>query len=122
MNEASGVQFPGEKELERHLEERHLVPFSWHIGDGPRNSMVAAADSRKRKTDSDEDEDIPDYLKDASGHQVTPSIKGQAVEDYVTWRSNRVKLKQLLLERDRNLPSEDEESPVEEEGTPVERG
>lgn len=104
-----GKEFARTKELESHVEERHLVPFSWHIGDGPQNSSGMRGPGG--------DEDVPFYLKDADGNQVTPSIKGQVVEDYATWRCNRKKLKQLLLERDRNLPSEDEESPVgEEEG------
>lgn len=118
MNEGGRKEFSSDKELENHLEERHLVPFEWHIGDGPRNSMSAVG-SGKRKTGPDEDEGIPDYLKDASGNQITPSIRGQAVEDYATWRTNRMKLKQLLLDRDRNLPSGDEESPVEEEALPI---
>lgn len=102
-----GREFAGVKELEAHVERDHLVPFSWHVGDGPQNSGWFGM----RKGDED---DVPSWLKDADGNQVTPSIKDQVVEDYATWRENRRKLKRLLIERDRNLPSESEESPEEE--------
>lgn len=115
VEEGMGVEFTGQK-LERHVEERHLIPFGWHIGDGPRNSTGYHDQSRKRKIN---DDDVPDYLKDAKGNQVTPSIKDQVVEDYLTWRSNRKKLRKLLRERDRNLPSDDEDSPLEGEDVPV---
>lgn len=95
--------FGGAEELEAHVEGEHLEPFAWHVGDGPANSSGRGV-GREGSEDG-----IPGYLKDADGNQVTPSIRGQQVEDYVTWRDNRRKLKELLLERDRNLPSEGED-------------
>lgn len=122
-----GEAFAGKEDLEAHIEGRHLIPFSWHIGDGPRNSggqrgkrIKKRKDDGARDDDGDNDDNVPHYLKDANGNQVTPSIEGQAVEDYATWRINRKKLKQLLLERDRNLPSEDDESPAGEGEVEVE--
>jgi hypothetical protein len=105
-----GREFAGAKELEAHVEREHLVPFSWHVGDGPRNSGWFG----KRKG-RDEEDDVPSWLKDADGNQVTPSIKDQAIEDYATWRQNRRKLKRLLIERDRNPPSESEDNSPEAE-------
>ena len=104
--------FSGHSELECHVEEAHMEPFAWHVGDGPANSSGRGGVPAKQ----DEDE-IPAYLKDADGNQVTPSIREQELEDYATWRENRRRLKRLLLERDRNLPSEDEsDGPGEAEG------
>jgi hypothetical protein len=90
--------------FDRHAEEAHFVPFSWHVGDGPRNS------DRSTGSGGDHDEGaVPEYLKDADGKQVTPSIRGQEIEDLITWRNNRRKLKELLVRRNENLPSEDED-------------
>ncbi|XWW96953.1 hypothetical protein V2A60_004933 [Cordyceps javanica] len=92
-------QFDGEA-LATHLEQLHLVPMSWHIGDGPRNrwdwSIKLAADR----------ETVPDFLKDRDGNQVTPSTREQEVEDLPTYRSNRRKLKELIMRRDENLESQ----------------
>lgn len=108
-DDEEGREFAGVKELEAHVEGEHLVPFSWHVGDGPRNSGWSG-----KGKGADEEDDVPSYLKDADGNQVTPSIKDQVIEDYATWRDNRRKLKRLLIERDRNLPSESEDSPEAE--------
>ncbi|VUC30323.1 unnamed protein product [Clonostachys rosea] len=96
--------FDSVTELRMHIGEQHLVPFGWHVGDGPRNRSGAAAFAC---ADGTEEEDIPGYLKDALGNQVTPSIKDQQVEDYLTWRANRQRLRELLLKREENLPSEE---------------
>ncbi|KAK5989036.1 hypothetical protein PT974_10534 [Cladobotryum mycophilum] len=84
-----------------HMEAVHIVPFSWHIGDGPKNSGAAGTRPEDR---------IPDYLKDAQGNQVTPSIEDQEMEDLVTWRNNRRKLKELLIRMNENLPSEESDA------------
>ncbi|ODA83756.1 hypothetical protein RJ55_02272 [Drechmeria coniospora] len=91
-------ELPSSLLFRHHMEEAHLIPFAWHTGDGPRNRggdvfrAVATA--------------VPDYLKDAAGNQVTPSIRDQELEDYATWRDNRRKLKNLLIQRDKNLPDD----------------
>lgn len=61
------------------------------------------------------DEEIPDYLKDDQGNQVTPSIRDQEVEDFATWKHNRQKLKDLLVQLNDNLPSEESDSPIDED-------
>ncbi|KAF7542676.1 hypothetical protein G7046_g10128 [Stylonectria norvegica] len=82
----------------------HLVPFAWHIGDGPRN---APGEEHK----AEEEEEVPEFLMDAEGRQVTPWVRDQQLEDLATWKSNRRKLRDLLRRRNENLPDE-----VEEEG------
>lgn len=99
--------------LLKHLEEAHLVPMAWHVGDGPKNSWDGG--SKKPCTDG---EDIPDFLKDKDGNQVTPSTRDQEIEDPVTYRNNRRKLKELIMRRDENLESQSSEATDEEGDTP----
>ncbi|KAL6813618.1 hypothetical protein V8C40DRAFT_256565 [Trichoderma camerunense] len=100
-------QFPNVPSLRAHIEKKHLIPFSWHTGDGPQN--YGAPNQRLK------DEEIPDYLKDDQGNQVTPSIRDQEVEDFATWKHNRQKLKDLLVQLNDNLPSEESDSPIDED-------
>ncbi|RGP76054.1 hypothetical protein FLONG3_5445 [Fusarium longipes] len=85
--------------FEKHIEEAHLVPLSWHVGDGPNNLA-------ERGLQNQDNEDIPDYLKDEHGNQVTPSIRDQEEEDLLTWRKNRRKLKELLVRMNDSLPDD----------------
>lgn len=98
----------GRRELEEHVEERHLVPLAWHVGDGPRNTG-------QRGEEEGGGDELPAYLLDGEGRQVTPSVRHQEVEDYVTWRNNRRRLRELLAERDKNLPSEDDDEDEEDD-------
>lgn len=91
--------FSNHDDFKSHIEEAHLIPFAWHVGDGPRNL---------REVQPKQTDEIPDYLMDRYGHQVTPSVRDQQVEDYATWRSNRRKLKDLIMRRDANLPDEED--------------
>lgn len=77
------------------------------MGDGPQNNG-----GPKQRL---EEEEVPDYLKDNLGNQVTPSIRDQEVEDFVTWKHSRQKLKDLLVRMNENLPSEESDSPVDED-------
>ncbi|KND92469.1 hypothetical protein TOPH_02684 [Tolypocladium ophioglossoides CBS 100239] len=102
-------QFSDAEQFISHVEEAHLVPFAWHVGDGPRND----AESGSRAVNGLEDE-IPNFLKDVEGNQVTPSIRDQEVEDLATWRVNRRRLKELLIRRNENLPDEELDDPEDE--------
>ena len=95
-------QFHDEAALVRHVEEAHMVPISWHVGDGPANTWNSLG---SQKTPN---EQVPDFLKDSDGNQVTPSTRDQEIEDLATYRLNRQKLKDLIMARDANLPSDDE--------------
>lgn len=90
--------------LHAHMERRHLMPLVWYVGDGVRNERLM--DSEQPTKDEDQ---VPGYLLGANGEQITPWVKGQEVEDFVTWRENRNRLKQILLQRDQNAPLEDED-------------
>jgi hypothetical protein len=88
------------RDFDEHVEKAHLVPLSWYVGDGPRNSLDPSSYAKKDANS------VPDFLKDASGRQVTPWVRDQELEDHATWKNNRRKLKELLLRRDQNLPDE----------------
>lgn len=87
------------------MDEAHLVPYAWHVGDGPRNSGRATRAG----------DELPGFLNDAEGNQVTPSIRGQEVEDAATWRMNRRRLRELLVRRNENLPDDEPEPEPEPE-------
>lgn len=95
-----------------HMEERHLMPFVWHVGDGVRNEKLIYGELAPK-----EEEKVPAYLLGPDGKQVTPWVRDQEVEDFLTWRENRNRLKQILLQRDQNAPFEEEEDAKEEDGT-----
>lgn len=100
-------EFRNEEHWRAHVDEVHLIPFGWHVGDGPQNT--SAADQMRSGT-SLKNGQLPEYLLDSDGHQVTPSIREQELEDFATWRENRRKLKDLLERRDENLQDETSES------------
>ncbi|KAG5971166.1 hypothetical protein E4U58_000171 [Claviceps cyperi] len=91
--------FSNAQDWRAHLEKAHLAPFQWHMGDGPRNTSDGLSLSGGEGLSA-----LPDYLRGPDGKQVTPSIRDQELEDYVTWRMNRRRLKNMLLQRDRNVP------------------
>ncbi|KAM0425247.1 hypothetical protein ACHAPT_009564 [Fusarium lateritium] len=99
-------EFDDDESFREHVEEAHLIPVSWHVGDGPNNKGY-----RKRTED-----EVPDYLKDEDGNQVTPSVRDQQEEDIMTWRRNRRKLKDLLIRMNENLPDEPEEEIIDDDG------
>ncbi|KAK1689827.1 hypothetical protein BDP55DRAFT_628372 [Colletotrichum godetiae] len=94
-------------DLKSHVEDLHMLPIAWQVGDGPQVSF--------KRYDPDDGTKLPDYLFDKAGNQVTPSIKDQKEEDLYTWRHNRRKLRDLLLLRDQNMPSEEEEDDAMED-------
>ncbi|OWP06393.1 hypothetical protein B2J93_9166 [Marssonina coronariae] len=60
------------QEWKDHLEEKHLIPFAWHMGEGPKATDL----SGRRKAMID-----PRWLNDEDGNNVTPSVEGQLLED-----------------------------------------
>ncbi|CRK27631.1 hypothetical protein BN1708_014871 [Verticillium longisporum] len=85
--------------MRAHLEEVHMPPIVWQAGEGP---VITA----KKYIVDDATGELPRYLFDKTGVQVTPSVRDQQLEDIPTYRANRKKLRMLLLLRDQNLTSE----------------
>ncbi|RKF58804.1 putative c2h2 finger domain-containing protein [Erysiphe neolycopersici] len=53
-----------------HMEKIHLIPFSWHMGDGPCGSRLAKPSTVWQQP----------YLFLSDGRQVTPSVASQPIE------------------------------------------
>jgi hypothetical protein len=96
--QSSPVQFATYEDLVSHIEKVHMAPFLWHVGEGPSNAFPPRPAPKP--------DELPDYLFDEHGNQVTPSIRHQKEEDYLTYRENRRKLKKLLISMNDNLPDE----------------
>ncbi|GAW15284.1 hypothetical protein ANO14919_046930 [Xylariales sp. No.14919] len=94
------LRFRTEKEFESHMETKHFASYLWHFGDGCRNEGVWTV-----KKNSDQ---LPTYLFDEHGNQVTPSVKDQRLETDVQHKERRRKLRKLLYQQNENAPSEEE--------------
>ncbi|TQS38566.1 hypothetical protein Golomagni_00925 [Golovinomyces magnicellulatus] len=72
------IIYPTRREWKEHIEERHLIPFSWHMGDGPCGSRLAKPSTVWQQS----------YLFSADGKQATPSVASQPIEDGVMRKLN----------------------------------
>lgn len=82
------------------MEERHLIPFVWHCGDGPRNHSGEVVVTKR--------EGIPGYLLDKEGEQVTPSVQGQEVEGDEEAKERRARVNRVIAQSIANAPTERE--------------
>ncbi|KAH8899603.1 hypothetical protein GQ53DRAFT_816725 [Thozetella sp. PMI_491] len=94
--------------FEEHMEREHLVPFIWHVGEGPQNDADRRAQAAARLEEGD-NAPLPGYLFDKDGNQMTPSVRGQLIETEEERRERRRRLHRFLAERDRNAPDDEEE-------------
>jgi hypothetical protein len=107
---------PGKKvginkeDLESHVENEHLIPLTWHVGDGPRNNGIVGVDGKGEREDR-----LPAYLFDKEGRQVTPSVRDQKVESEEERKERQKRLRRVLFERDRNAPYMEEDEVVQQE-------
>jgi hypothetical protein len=101
------VELPTQALFDEHMEAAHLRPYVWHMGDGPRNDGLRPTENAGS---------LPAYLFDENGSQVTPSIRDQEIEDLLTYRANRRRLKALLIQRDKNAPLESDSTDAEGPG------
>ncbi|CAI4212528.1 unnamed protein product [Parascedosporium putredinis] len=105
----SPPRFATRNALLAHVEMRHITPFAWHVGDGPKVSLPGVRPSGGGGG-GDDDETLPDFLFDSRGIQVTPSVRDQQIEDFATWKERRRQLKQLLQRINDALPDEESSS------------
>ncbi len=89
------VRLAGDREFKEHMEAAHLTSYEWHMGDGCRIAVTGLPH---------DSENIPQYLLDEDGNQVTPSIKDQQLENHATYLANLRRLRRLFAERDANAP------------------
>ncbi|KAE9380281.1 hypothetical protein N431DRAFT_361804 [Stipitochalara longipes BDJ] len=64
-------EFTTKAEWKTHINRRHLIPFAWHMGNGPKGTSLSAKP----------DPDPSPWLKDEDGRQVTPSVRNQPIEE-----------------------------------------
>lgn len=87
--------------LRDHMEEAHLIPYSWHMGDGYQNRGIDTLKVKKKP------EELPDYLfKD--GIQVTPSVRDQQFEDTAAMQERKKRLREIQRQAQENAPTEQE--------------
>lgn len=114
--EGQGVRsFRQEGDFYEHVDQRHLLPFVWHVGDGHRNGHCLVGCSEKGWVG--DGGRVPAYLLGPDGKQVTPWVKEQKLEDLLTWRKNRRRLKAILFQRDANAPLEEADDEEDDETT-----
>ncbi|KAI1480634.1 hypothetical protein F4774DRAFT_377922 [Daldinia eschscholtzii] len=94
------IRFATETEFEEHIEKAHFRSFVWYMGDGYQNEGISTL---KRNAD-----ELPEYLFDEDGNQVTPSITEQRLEDDQEYKERKRKLRRLLIQQDENAPTEEE--------------
>ncbi|RFU34547.1 hypothetical protein B7463_g1794, partial [Scytalidium lignicola] len=77
-------EFWTEDDWKEHVNAEHLIPFAWHMGDGPKGTSFGdTATLREEKSLR--------WLLDSEGCQVTPSVKGQLIEEGDARENNRMR-------------------------------
>ncbi|RQM08802.1 hypothetical protein DH86_00002934, partial [Scytalidium sp. 3C] len=77
-------EFWTEQDWREHVNEAHLIPFAWHMGDGPKGTTFDTTAKLR------EEQSIR-WLLDSEGRQVTPSIKNQLIEEGDARENNRMR-------------------------------
>jgi hypothetical protein len=100
-------RFDSLEQLQDHIEAEHIIPYAWHLGDGPKVTPLFPSPPAV-------DDELPDYLFDNDGNQVTPSVKHQRIETFTEWQARRRKLKETLQRMNDALPDPEssDESPA----------
>ncbi|KAI1198555.1 hypothetical protein F5X97DRAFT_298845 [Nemania serpens] len=94
------LRFKTGEEFEHHMETRHFPGFLWHMGEGYQNNGI--------ETLGDSADELPAYLFDKDGSQVTPSVADQRVENDLQRKERKRKLRRLIYQQNENAPSEEE--------------
>ncbi|KAI0181503.1 hypothetical protein GGR52DRAFT_524870 [Hypoxylon sp. FL1284] len=96
----SPTRFAEQADFEEHVNKTHFRSYVWHMGEGHQNDGISSLERDGGKP--------PAYLFDKNGNQITPSVEGQKIEDERQYKERKRKLKQLLIQKDENAPSEEE--------------
>ncbi|KAI0536273.1 hypothetical protein GGR58DRAFT_475803 [Xylaria digitata] len=94
------LRFETEKEFKSHMETKHFAVYLWHLGEGYQNNGIWTLENK-----SDE---LPAYLFDKLGNQVTPSVQDQRLESDLQHKERKRKLKRLLYQQNENAISDEE--------------
>ncbi|KAI1376057.1 hypothetical protein F4677DRAFT_95050 [Hypoxylon crocopeplum] len=93
------IKFAGQTEFEEHIEREHFRSFVWYRGDGHLNDGIS-----ELKLDADE---LPAYLFDKDGNQVTPSVTEQQLDDEQQSKERKRKLRRITKQADENIVDDD---------------
>ncbi|KAI1179776.1 hypothetical protein F4777DRAFT_531955 [Nemania sp. FL0916] len=93
-------KFKTKDEFMEHMEKKHFAAYLWRLGEGYQNNGI---ETLKAKAD-----ELPNYLFDEHGNQVTPSVADQQVESEAQQRERKRKLKRFQKELNENAPSDEE--------------
>ncbi|ETS79575.1 hypothetical protein PFICI_09428 [Pestalotiopsis fici W106-1] len=96
------VTFQDEEAWTSHMEQKHLIPYSWHMGDGIQNRGI---EELKKDIDSEE---LPRYLFFEDGQQVTPSIRDQQFDDQQATLDRKRMLSDIRRQAEENAPTDQE--------------
>ncbi|GAP87867.1 putative c2h2 finger domain-containing protein [Rosellinia necatrix] len=96
----SPLHFKTGSEFEQHMETKHFAGYLWHLGEGYQNNGISTL---KKMADQ-----LPAYLFDRFGNQVTPSVANQRLETDIQRKERRRKLRKFLYQQNENAPSEEE--------------
>jgi hypothetical protein len=110
----AAAPFSSKESFTTHIETAHLLPFLWHAGDGPRNSSPSPSSqsptttptTSTSSTPSITTPNLPKYLLNAEGKQVTPSIQDQQFENDDDRKKRQARINRVLQLRDENAPLE----------------
>ncbi|KAL7624035.1 hypothetical protein AAE478_005592 [Parahypoxylon ruwenzoriense] len=94
------IQFEGDTAFEEHMEKKHFLSLMWYMGEGHQNNGISTIGGDAGQ--------LPTYLFDKDGNQVTPSVTEQRFEDDQQHKERRRKLRRLLIQTDENAPTEEE--------------
>ncbi|PSR93977.1 hypothetical protein BD289DRAFT_451542 [Coniella lustricola] len=86
LEPGSRITFATLQALGDHVEQDHMTPLYWHMGDGRTGGGIVFQDVIKK---------TPKYLL-CEGFQITPSIKDQKIETIGEWRARKALLREML--------------------------
>ncbi|KAI0198746.1 hypothetical protein F4808DRAFT_435032 [Astrocystis sublimbata] len=94
------LRFDTDIEFQQHMEKKHFRAYLWHMGEGYQNNGIETLGKKAGE--------LPTYLFDNDGSQVTPSVTAQRIENDMQRKDRKRKLRHLLIEQNENAPSEEE--------------
>lgn len=86
LESGSRVAFATVQELGDHVDDDHLTPLYWHMGDGRAGDGIVFQEVIKKPAK---------YLL-CEGFQITPSVQGQKIETITEWRARKALLREVL--------------------------
>ncbi|TGJ85410.1 hypothetical protein E0Z10_g3339 [Xylaria hypoxylon] len=94
------LRFKTEKEFQSHMETKHFAGYLWYLGEGCQNNGIWTLKNKPAN--------LPAYLFDKHGNQVTPSVEDQRLESDLQYKERKRKLRKLIYQQNENAPSEEE--------------